>query len=215
MNALLRTAPSAPRMTWGARVRLVASSALAGSLGLALAGNAYAIPHDGVVVAGAATIVAGPSALTINQSTQNAILNWQGFSIGQGEAVTFVQPNASSVALNRVLGSDPSTILGRLSANGQVFLVNPNGVLFGQGSQVNVGGLVASTLAIKDADFMAGRYSFSGAGPGSVVNSGSIVADGGSVALFGRPRLQSGRHLGAARRSVADRRKHHDPGCGR
>ncbi|MDB5495653.1 MAG: putative heme-hemopexin-binding/utilization protein, partial [Phenylobacterium sp.] len=185
MNAALRTAAHASPMTWGARARLVASSALAGSLALALASNAYAIPIDGAVVAGQATIVAAPGALTINQTTQNAAINWQSFNIGQGEAVQFVQPNARSVALNRVLGSDPSTILGRLSANGQVFLVNPNGVLFGAGSQVNVGGLVASTLAIKDADFMAGQYRFAGAGPGSVINAGSIVADGGSVALLG------------------------------
>jgi len=87
--------------------------------------------------------------------------------------------------LNRVLGPDPSTILGNLSANGNVFLVNPNGVLFGANAQVNVGGLIASTLQITDADFMAGQYRFSGAGTGSVVNQGSITADGGSVALLG------------------------------
>jgi len=88
--------------------------------------------------------------MTINQSSQNAAINWQGFSIGQGESVSFVQPNGSAVALNRVLGADPSSIMGSLSANGKVFLVNPNGVLFGQGAQVNVGGLVASTLNIRD-----------------------------------------------------------------
>src|SRR6185369_13645824 len=83
------------------------------------------------------------------------------------------------------LGPDPSSILGSLSANGKVFLVNPNGILFGQGAQVNVGGLVASTLNITDADFMAGRYNFSGSGTGTVVNRGSINADGGYVALLG------------------------------
>ena len=181
---IFANAPASPPRR-AARTRLAASSALAGSLALMLASSAYALPTAGVVAAGQATIAAAPGALTINQSSQNAVLNWQSFSIGQGEAVTFVQPDAHAVALNRVLGSDPSAILGRLSANGQVFLVNPSGVLFGEGAQVNVGGLVASTLGIKDADFMAGRYGFFGASAASVVNQGSITADGGSVALLG------------------------------
>jgi filamentous hemagglutinin family protein len=161
------------------------SSALAGLFVLAAGSTAYAAPTGGVVAAGGATISGSPSAMTISQSTQNTAINWQGFSIGNGEAVNFVQPNSSAVALNRVLGPDPSTILGNLSANGKVFLVNPSGVLFGANSQVNVGGLVASTLQISDTDFMAGQYRFSGAGTGSVVNQGFITADGGSVALLG------------------------------
>ncbi len=87
--------------------------------------------------------------------------------------------------LNRVLGADPSSILGTMSANGKVFLVNPNGILFGKGASVNVGGLVASTLNITDSDFMAGNYKFSGASQGSVQNLGSISAAGGYVALLG------------------------------
>ena len=83
------------------------------------------------------------------------------------------------------MGPDPSSILGSLSANGRVFLVNPNGILFGQGAQVNVGALVASTRGISDANFMAGRYIFSGDGTGGVVSRGSINADGGYVALLG------------------------------
>lgn len=165
------------------RARLVGSSALAG-LALAVASSAYALPTGANVVAGAAAVAGTPGALTITQTSQNAAINWQTFNIGQGEAVTFAQPNASAIVLNRVLGADPSAILGRLSANGQVFIVNPNGVLFGAGAQVNVAGLVASTLNISDADLMAGRYSFSGPG-GSVTNLGAINADGGVVALLG------------------------------
>lgn len=145
----------------------------------------YALPGGGEVVAGSATISSNPGNMTINQGSQNAALNWQSFSIGQGEAVQFVQPNSSSVALNRVLGADPSSILGSLSANGQVFLVNPNGVLFGQGASVNVGGLVASTLNISDSDFMAGEYKFAGSSAAAVLNQGEINADGGYVALLG------------------------------
>ncbi len=146
---------------------------------------AHAGPTGGTVAAGSASIANSASTTTITQTTQNAVINWQSFSIGQGEAVRFVQPNSSSVALNRVLGAEPSSILGSLSANGKVFLVNPNGILFGPGSSVNVGALVASTLNIADADFMAGRYKFNNPGSGSVVNQGSINADGGYVALLG------------------------------
>ena len=81
------------------------------------------------------------------------------------------------------MGSNPSAIIGSLSANGQIFLVNPNGVLFAKGAQVNVGGLVASTLGITDADFMAGNYKFAGSSNHS--QSGLINADGSSVALLG------------------------------
>ena len=177
-----KSSPGASAVTSGARFAL---KGLALSLMLAFGSNAYAGPTGGVVSAGSASIAGGAGTTTINQSSQNVAINWQSFSIGQGEAVRFVQPNSSSVALNRVLGSDPSSILGSLSANGKVFLVNPNGILFGQGAQVNVGGLVASTLNITDSDFMAGKYNFSGASKGSILNQGSINADGGYVALLG------------------------------
>jgi filamentous hemagglutinin family protein len=115
------------------------------------------------------------------------VINWQTFSIGAGQTVQFVQPGSDSVALNRVLGSDPSLIFGTLLANGNIFILNPNGVLFGNGASVNVGGLVASTMRMSDADFMAGNYRFTNAGAGSVVNEGSITArDGGFVVLMGR-----------------------------
>ena len=158
---------------------------LATSLMMACGATVYALPAGGVVTAGSANISNGAGSTTITQTTQNAAINWQSFNIGQTEAVRFVQPNSNSVALNRVLGSDPSSILGSLSANGKVFLVNPNGILFGKGAQVNVGGLVASTLNIADSDFMSGNYKFYGAGGGSILNQGYINADGGYVALLG------------------------------
>ncbi len=178
-----KSSPRANRAEDSARFAL---RAIAASLTLAFGANVYALPTGGAVSAGGATIAgAGAGKMTVTQSTQNAAINWQSFSIGQGEAVRFVQPNSSSVALNRVLGADPSSIFGSLSANGRVFLVNPNGILFGQGAQVNVGGLVASTLNITDGDFMSGAYRFSGAGNGAILNRGSINADGGYVALLG------------------------------
>ncbi|WP_157969818.1 two-partner secretion domain-containing protein, partial [Pseudomonas huaxiensis] len=107
--------------------------------------------------------------------------------VAAGNKVTFNQPGRDSIALNRVLGADGSKIMGQLDANGRVFIVNPNGVLFGQGAQVNVGGLVASTLDISNSDFEAGNYAFKGNGKNAAVtNSGKISAtDGGSVALLG------------------------------
>ena len=159
---------------------------LAVSLMMACGASAYAQPAGGVVSAGAATIGGTSGNMTITQTTPNVAINWQSFGIKAGESVQFVQPGSSSVALNRVIGSDPSSILGSLSSNGKVFLVNPNGILFGQGASVNVGGLVASTLAISDANFMARNYQFSGAGKGTVINQGAInAANGGYVALLG------------------------------
>ncbi len=156
-----------------------------GLVSLGMGSNAYALPAGGSVSAGAAGISSTKTTLAVDQSSQNAVINWQSFGIGQGESVTFRQPNSNSVALNRVLGSDPSAIIGSLSANGQIFLVNPNGVLFAKGAQVNVGGLVASTLGITDADVMAGNYKFAGSSTNAILNQGSINADGGSVALLG------------------------------
>ena len=147
--------------------------------------DAYALPVGGAVSAGSATIGGTAGTTTVTQTSQNAAINWQSFNIGSNESVKFVQPNSSAIVLNRVLGSDPSSILGSLNANGKVFLVNPNGIVFGQGASVNVAGLVGSTRNISDSDFMAGKYNFEGSGPGSIVNYGSINADGGSVALLG------------------------------
>ena len=176
------SSPGASAVARGARFAL---KGLALSLMLAFGSNIYALPTGGAVSAGNASIASGAGKTTINQASQNVAINWQGFSIGQTEAVRFVQPNSSSIALNRVLGADASSILGSLSANGKVFLMNPNGILFGQGAQVNVGALVASTLSISDSDFMAGKYNFAGASNAAILNQGTINADGGYVALLG------------------------------
>jgi filamentous hemagglutinin family protein len=156
--------------------------------------QAGTLPTGGTVINGSATINsnAANTAMTINQTSQGAIINWNGFSIGTGDSVQFIQPNTSAVALNRVVGGVPSEILGSLSANGRVFLVNPSGVLFATGSSVNVGGLVASTLDISDADFQSGvasgsfRFEGNEEGVPQVVNQGTITAaQGGTVALIG------------------------------
>ena len=154
---------------------------------LSTAAHAQSAPSGGVIAAGQAIIAQNVATTTITQSSANVVINWQTFSIGADHTVQFIQPGANSIALNRVLGADPSVILGTLRSNGKVFLLNPNGILFGAGASVNVGGLVASTMRISDADFLAGRYAFSDAGAGTVVNRGTITAaDGGVVALMGR-----------------------------
>ena len=149
-------------------------------------GDAGAEPVGGVVVSGQASIASQGSVTTINQSSQQAIVNWRQFSIAPQETVNFVQPNAFAVTLNRVVGNEQSVIAGALNANGRVFIVNSAGVLFTKSAEVNVGGLVASTLDISDSDFKAGKYIFSGNSTGSVVNQGNIHAQhGGYVALLG------------------------------
>src|SRR5436853_3633853 len=121
-----------------------------------------ALPTGGRVVAGQAAINQSGAAMVVQQGSAKAALDWNSFSIGSQAAVTFNQPSSSAIALNRVLGNDASEIYGRLSANGQVFLLNPNGVLFARGSQVDVGGIVASTLTMSSDHFMAGRYRLTG-----------------------------------------------------
>jgi filamentous hemagglutinin family protein len=155
-------------------------------LALAAAGagaHAADLPTGGRVTAGQATLTYAGKTLTVNQGSNKAALDWTGFSIGQGATVNFVQPSAGAVALNRVLGADPSLIQGALNANGHVFLLNPNGVLFSPTAQVNVGGLLASTLALSNDDFLAGRYHLLGASAHAVENQGAIRAAGGDVAL--------------------------------
>jgi filamentous hemagglutinin family protein len=135
--------------------------ALLASLQVLLPSLAAALPTDGHVVAGQATIQnVSPTTLSVTQISDKAILNWNSFSIAANEAVRFHQPSMHSIALNRVIGVDPSVILGQLQANGRIFLINPNGILFGTGAQINMGGLLATTLQTRDDDFMAGRYLF-------------------------------------------------------
>src|SRR5690554_2093053 len=144
------------------------------------------LPQNGQVIAGNASITL-PNGHTLNveQLSDKAIIDWQSFNIGKGNTVNFEQNNIKSVALNRVTGNDPSAIYGNLNANGKVFLVNQNGVLFAEGANVNVGGLVASTLDIDNQDFLDGNYRFQGNGNQAVINRGNIHADGGAVALLG------------------------------
>ena len=127
---------------------------------LALSAQAFANPTGQTVVSGSATFATSGSTLTITNSN-NTIINWQGFSIGAGETTRFNQGSASSAVLNRVTSGTPSSLLGSLTSNGNVFLVNPNGVIFGNGATINVGGFAFSS-SLSDADFLSGNHSFGG-----------------------------------------------------
>ncbi|EDW5848728.1 filamentous hemagglutinin N-terminal domain-containing protein, partial [Salmonella enterica subsp. enterica serovar Minnesota] len=156
---------------------------------------AAGLPTGGQVVGGQGSISTSGNQMTIHQQTQNMATNWQSFNIGKNNTVQFVQPDSSSVALNRVTGTSGSQIMGTLKANGQVFILNPNGVLFGKDARVNVAGLVASTKNINTADFMKGQYTLSGEGnPGAqVVNQGSLTTTkGGYIVLAGERVSNSG-----------------------
>ncbi|HEX7635181.1 MAG TPA: filamentous hemagglutinin N-terminal domain-containing protein, partial [Noviherbaspirillum sp.] len=125
-------------------------------------------------------------------NTPGAIINWQNFSIDAGETTRFIQQNASSAVLNRILGQDPSRILGALQSNGKVFLINPNGVLFGQGARVDVNGLVASTLNISNEDFIAGRLNFkAGDKAAAISNQGAIKTPAGGQVFLIAPHIEN------------------------
>ena len=152
-------------------------------------GIAGTLPTGGMVSAGGGSVAVAGNTMTVQQNTAKLAIEWQSYSIGAGSKVVYRQPGADSVALNRVLGGSRSEIYGAIEANGKVFLINPNGVLFGPGAEINVGGLVATTKLLSDADFMAGKYTFvSGSGEnGEVINQGQLTATpGGFIVLAGR-----------------------------
>ncbi|MDB5992331.1 MAG: hypothetical protein JWQ10_3734 [Herbaspirillum sp.] len=141
------------------------------------------------VQSGAASITQAGNQMTVKQTSDKAIIDWQSFSIGSSAGVNFLQNNANSVALNRVIGNDPSIIMGSLTANGKIFLINAAGILVGKTGKIDVASFTASTLNISDADFLAGKMNFAadtGKTIGNVTNRGAITsADGGSVYLIG------------------------------
>jgi len=148
---------------------------------------AQALPTGATVTAGKVTVnMPNANALVVHQDSQRGVVNWSSFNIGQGNTVSFVQPDAGAATLNVVKGATPTDIAGALKANGSVFLINQNGIAISATGVVDTrAGFVASTLGMSEDDFMAGRNVFSGKG-GAVVNRGRIVTGpGGNVALLG------------------------------
>ncbi len=155
---------------------------------------AYANPVGGSVSSGVATITNSGNTETIRQTTGKAVIDWNIFNINSGETTNFVQPNSSSLTVNRVHDMNPSQIFGSLTANGNLVLINPNGVFFGQGSKVDVNGLLATTSNVANSNVMSGGtlHFTPGSNPNaSVVNAGTITAaDAGLVGLVA-PNVQN------------------------
>ncbi|WNC30925.1 filamentous hemagglutinin N-terminal domain-containing protein [Thermosynechococcus sp. PKX82] len=168
---------------------------------------AEALPQNPTVSEGQVSFQQStPHQLHILQSSHKAIINWEGFSIGANEGVFFVQPGATAAALNRVTGLTPSSIAGQLNANGRIFLINPNGIVFLPSAQVNVGSLIASTLDIKDQDFLQDNFRFynlSNRPPAAITNQGRITAQEGGVVSLIAPAVQNTGFISARLGQVA------------
>lgn len=149
------------------------------------AGSALAEPTGGAVTSGNASVQTNGTTTTVRQTTQNAIVHWQSFSINSNETVRFEAPNATASTLNRVTGHLPSRIDGTLTGNGRVFLVNQNGIVVGKDGVVNVnGGFVASTQNLADSEFLGGNMRFAGGNSGRIEVLGTISSPGGDILLI-------------------------------
>ena len=173
------------RKTWQRQAAAITAAMMAMSVG----GIAYAMPQGEVIRSGKGEITRQDKDMTVNQDSKRLAIDWSGFDIANDERVTFRQPDKDSVALNRVVGDAASVIDGTLSGNGHVYVINPNGVLFGKNASVDVGSLVASTARISDSDMtnFANADGIMMAIPedssAKVINAGTIRAEGGLVVL--------------------------------
>jgi filamentous hemagglutinin family protein len=194
LSALLRRLLKRSRLVLsGTMARAIATAVMATAAMAARAGapvTGGTLPTGAVVQAGQAVVSQSGSQMTVAQSTDKAIIDWQSFSIGSQAGVNFSQPGVNSVTLNRVVGNDPSQLLGSMTANGKVFLINAAGILVGAGAKIDVGGFVGSTLDISNADFLANKLNFSAtaaAPAGVTVAKGAAITtpEGGNVYLIG------------------------------
>ncbi|MCU5786959.1 filamentous hemagglutinin outer membrane protein [Alcanivorax marinus] len=160
-------------------------------------GAVHAGPSGGQVVQGDASITPNGVETIINQLSNKAVINWNDFSIDPGELVKFIHQASTDVTLNRVTGDTVSQIKGALTANGNIFLINPNGIVFGATAEIDVAGLLATTFDIADQDFMDGKLNFSGElmNDAAITNQGKIeVGNGGFVYLIA-PNVENTGHI--------------------
>jgi filamentous hemagglutinin family protein len=161
---------------------LKASASLSAML-MVLASPAIANPTGGAVSTGSASISTSSKTTTIDQTSEDVVIDWSSFNVGSGQTTNFEQPNAQAIAVNRIGGNDPSRVMGTLDANGRIVLINGNGILFGKGSSVNVGALVATSTDGSDSDVLAGKFTQAGKQGAGVINRGNISASNGTIAL--------------------------------
>src|ERR1700733_6957279 len=149
------------------------------------AAPAFANPAGGTVTSGAASISnASANATQVRQSSEDVVIDWSSFNIGNSQSTTFVQPNAQAIAVNRIGSGKASQIMGTLDANGRVVLINGNGMLFGKNAVVNVGALIATSTDGTDSDVLAGKFTTASNQNAAISNRGTITASrGGLVAL--------------------------------
>ena len=166
------------RILKGGKISLVVSAMVASTT------LSFASPTGGTVTSGTASISQNGNVTNINQASNKASINWNTFNIAKNETVNFKQPSIDSITLNRVVGNESSVINGALNANGQVWILNSNGILFGKDASVNTSGILATTSELSDKDFNAENYNFKNNSSNSVVNLGTIeVSNSGSVIL--------------------------------
>ncbi|MGF1865984.1 filamentous hemagglutinin N-terminal domain-containing protein [Enterovibrio norvegicus] len=162
------------------------------------------LPKGGVIIAGDGSFEFNSNTLNIRQMTPKMITEWIEFNIDENSSVNFIQPDKNSISLNRVISENPSIILGNLSANGQVFLVNSNGVLFGGNSSVDSGGLLVSTLDIENEKFLQENYEFkNGEGSGSIINFGDLEVNHNSYIALISPNISNNGKMQAHQGSIA------------
>ncbi len=171
-------------MVKGNRAKLPRLKALMVAVHAAWGTVAWALPQDATVVNGQ-VVITQPAAGSMRINASNgAIINWRQFSIGAGESTRFIQPSATSAVLNRVVGSEASQLLGQLQSNGQVFLINPNGIVIGAGARIDTNSFIASTLDIADADFLAGKLRFFERGTAGRIDNGGLITAGPGGRIF-------------------------------
>lgn len=192
--------PPAPRHLFSLRRFLPAALALTP---LAVLTISHAVPTGAQVAAGTVTVAQAGASMTLTQSSRHAIVNWQSFSLGAGESLRLAQPGADSALLARVTGGDPSQLLGSLHADGKFFLINPRGIVVGRDAVIDTAGFVASTLDVRDADFLRGtNLVFKGDSAAGIVNLGTITAREGHVLLFAHSVNNAG-HIAAPQGTAA------------
>ncbi len=155
----------------------------------------WALPDVPTIVSGSASVEQTPTQMTIHQNSSVTELNFNQFNIDTNQQVEFIQPNAQSLAINRVTGGEPSQLFGQLKANGQIFLLNSAGIIFGPNAQVDVGGLLATTLNIDSQDLDKREFHLGNTpvDSGTILQQGNVhIRDGGYALLISREIHNSG-----------------------